>query len=422
MKVLISCYGTLGDVQPYVALAIGLKSKGHEVTIATSSRFESFIKGENLNFIPLDDELLKIIETSDGKELLEKTNSFFQVIKQGIKLKKKVDPLNAALMKENWQAAKKFSPDLILYHPKAISAPHIAERLGIKAILATPIPFFFPTTSFSLINIPLIDRLPFFNQLSFYFIKKITEVSIKKYVDQFRMEIGLPKWNNLDLIKNNKGQSVNCLHLFSETFLPKPTDWPQNAFVSGYCFLEQNHNWKPSNELQTFLSSGPPPIYVGFGSMMTNNTKGLTDIVIEAIEKSGSRAILATGWGGLQTGHISKNILNIDQAPHSWLFPRVSAVIHHGGAGTTAAGLRAGKPSLVIPFFGDQPFWGRQVYKKGLGPQPIKANKLNVRKLTVAIAELTTNTEMALKAKAIGEQMKQEDGIKNAISIIEELC
>ena len=145
----------------------------------------------------------------------------------------------------------------------------------------------------------------------------------------------------------------------------------------------------------------------------------VTRIVIEALLEVGVRGIIATGWGGLEADDLPHTILKIDRAPHDWLFPRVAAVVHHGGAGTTAAGLRAGRPTSVCPFFGDQPFWGARVHALGVGSRPIPQKKLTVSKLAEAIQEATRNPTLRNNAEALGEKIRQETGIANAISILE---
>lgn len=209
------------------------------------------------------------------------------------------------------------------------------------------------------------------------------------------------------------------LHYYSLHVVPRPHDWPRNAHVTGYWFLDRLDEWKPSAELQAFLDEGEAPVYVGFGSMAGRNPQRVANIVIEALQQAKVRGIIATGWGGLEVNDVPDTILHIDQAPHEWLFPRMSAVVHHGGAGTTAAGLRAGRPTVVCPFMGDQPFWGNRVHVLGVGPKPIPQKKLTVKKLANALRAVTSNVAMRKRAESLGDQIRHEDGISNAIAIIE---
>jgi len=162
-------------------------------------------------------------------------------------------------------------------------------------------------------------------------------------------------------------------------------------------------------------------VYIGFGSMSSRNPEQTADLIIQALARTNQRAILLSGWGGLQKATIPDSIFMIDSVPHSWLFPRVSAVIHHGGASTTAAGLRAGVPSVVIPFFGDQPFWGQRIADLGVGTKPIPRKRLTVERLANGIQEAVTNEQMRQRAADLGKQIQAEDGIKSAVEIISQL-
>jgi sterol 3beta-glucosyltransferase len=160
-------------------------------------------------------------------------------------------------------------------------------------------------------------------------------------------------------------------------------------------------------------------VYVGFGSIAGSDPEEKARLVLAALEQSGQRGILASGWGGLRADTLPKNVQMIEQAPHDWLFPRVKAVVHHGGAGTTAAGLRAGKPTIICPFFGDQPFWGQRVYQLGAGPKPIPQKKLTVQGLASAIQVAVSSPDMQQRAAALGEKIRAEDGVARAVVTIE---
>jgi sterol 3beta-glucosyltransferase len=208
------------------------------------------------------------------------------------------------------------------------------------------------------------------------------------------------------------------MYPYSPHLLPVPNDFPDHVHVTGYWFLETQTDWQPSPELTEFLTQGTPPIYVGFGSMGAKGAAKRAKIVLEAIKQSGQRGLFARGWGGLKTEDLPADVFILNEVPHDWLFPRVAAVVHHGGAGTTAAGLRAGKPSIICPFLGDQPFWGKLVYESGIGPKPIPQGKLTVDRLREAIQMAVTDESIIRKSSAIGEKIRAEDGLGNAISVI----
>jgi sterol 3beta-glucosyltransferase len=216
------------------------------------------------------------------------------------------------------------------------------------------------------------------------------------------------------------GRPIPVLHGFSRHIIPRPEDWPETATVTGFWFLDQAEKWNPPPSLSQFLSEGEPPIYFGFGSIFGRDPKRATQIILEAVRRTGVRAILAQGWGGIEPGDStqSESVMFIEAAPHRWLFPQVNAVVHHGGCGTTAAGLLAGKPSIICPFFGDQPFWGRHVARLGAGPSPIPQKKLTAESLCRAIDTVINDAVMRENAAALGRRLRKENGTLNAVAFI----
>ncbi len=419
MKVLITTYGTFGDVQPYVALGKGLKNSGHQVVLGTSERFRDFVEGHGLTFGSMGDGLLAIIDTDQGRNMLENTTNIIDVVKHNIKLAKQFKPLQIAQLRDTWELAKSIKPDFILYHPKTGAAPHIAEKLGVGCALVTPIPMFVPTSEWPFPVLPNIKLGRWYNRLSYKIITALSGIILGKYIRNFRDEIGLKPMANFNLLKDGDGRDIPVLHLISEAVIPRPADWPTNAYMTGYCYLEREKDWTPPADLQSFLDKGSPPVYVGFGSMAGRNPRQLTKIVVGALQCAGVRGLIATGWGGMKCEDLPGSILEIESAPHDWLFPQVAAVVHHGGAGTTAAGLRWGRPSVVVPFFGDQPFWGHHVHTLGAGTKPIPRKKLTADQLAAAIKDAVSNPDIYKKAEEIGKRIRQEDGVGNAMDVIE---
>lgn len=171
---------------------------------------------------------------------------------------------------------------------------------------------------------------------------------------------------------------------------------------------------------RAFLESGPPAVYVGFGSIAGSDPAATTKVVLNALELSEQRGVLATGCGGLAADTLPETVFKLESAPHDLLFPRMAAVVHHGGAGTTAAGLRAGKPSVICPFFGDQPFWGKRVHDLGVGPAPLPQKKLTADALAAAIGRAATDNGIRQKAQVLGQKLQAEDGAGVAVQVIQE--
>lgn len=421
MKILITTYGSLGDVQPYIALGTALMNRGHLVAMATSIRFKTFVERYGFDFMPMDDGLLAIIDTDQGKEMVETATNIFGVIRQNRRLAKQIAPMRRDQLYELWEIASTSRPDFILYHPKTSVIPHIAEKLGIGCALVTPIPMFVPTSEYPFIGLPEMKLGGWYNRLSYRIIATLTGLFLGKLIETFRRDVDLPPLTGFDLLKTGDGRDIPVLHIFSNTVLPHPADWPPSAYTTGYCFLDRDREWEPPPELLSFLDGGPPPVYVGFGSMTGRNPAELTRTVVKALELAGVRGIIATGWGGLTSDDLPHSVFPLTNAPHDWLFQRVAAVVHHGGAGTTAAALRAGKPSVVIPFFIDQPFWARRVYSLGAGPKPVPRKHLTTANLTTAILEALADTDIKRTADRIGNSLRREDGVGNTVEVIEKI-
>ena len=217
---------------------------------------------------------------------------------------------------------------------------------------------------------------------------------------------------------NGQGQII--LNGYSPQVIPLAKDWADYIHVTGYWFLDPPQGWEPPIDLVHFLQAGPPPVYIGFGSMPSRKPEEAANLVLQALARSGQRGVLSAGWGGLKNDDLPKTVCMVGSLPHSWLFPQMAAVVHHGGAGTTAAGLSAGVPSIVTPFFGDQPFWAQRVYELGVGPKPIARKALSVERLAEAIRSAVTDTAMREKAADLGKRIRAENGVARAVEVIEQ--
>ncbi|MCR9139286.1 MAG: glycosyltransferase [Alphaproteobacteria bacterium] len=423
MNILLLTIGSRGDVQPYVALGKGLKAAGHHVTVATCSRFRPFVEAEGLSYGHISDDILKIIDSDQGKALMEDTRGIVRIIAANIRMARQIAPIQHQLVAESWAVARDLQPDLVCFHPKAFLGSAIGEKLGIPAILTSPIPLLVPTGTRPCLGFPKLGLGRRYNRATYWIVHRMIKIFGGAYIRKWRRDTNTPaRRHNLDCLRDQDGHPLAALHAYSSHVVPRPDDWPDTAVVSGYWFLDGDEGWVPPDDLVAFLDAGPPPIYIGFGSMAGRNPKRLANLVIEALKRSGQRGILASGWGGLDADEVPESVHLIDQAPHAWLFPKVAAVVHHGGAGTTAAGLRAGRPTLICPFIADQPFWGETVRALGAGPAPIVQRKLSVENLTEAFGQLVDDTDMHSAADAIGKKVSAEDGIGNAVSFIERLA
>jgi sterol 3beta-glucosyltransferase len=399
--------GSRGDVQPYIALGLGLQQAGYQVRLATETGFEGLVRGYGLNFAPLQAEFLRLAQSPEGKAALSGKQNPLTLMKQ-------VMPMLRRMMDDAWEVAR--DSDAIIYHPKALAGYHIAEKLSIPGFLAMMLPAYSKTGAFANPVFGAHNFGSWLNRLTYDAFRKASLISYRGMINTWRKEtLDLPPFKDEMTLH---GKPVPKIYAYSRHVVPIPSDWDDSTFVSGYWFLPASSDWQPPADLLAFLQQGTPPIYVGFGSMPSQDAQRTTNIVLEAARRAGQRVILATGWGGLQASAIPATAYLLNSAPHDWLFPRCLAVVHHGGAGTTAAGLRAGKPTVICPFFGDQPFWGQRVFELGVGPCPIPQKKLSVENLAQAISTATTDEKMHQCADVLGQKIRAEDGVAQAIQFI----
>ncbi len=407
MRLSIHTLGTRGDVQPYLALARGLKARGHEVLLIAPAQFADAVQAEGVTFAPLPEAFLDLLERPETKKIMGGSGTGFGA---GFKLIKHYRHLMRGLLDAEWEAARAFGPDAILYHPKALGAPHIAGKLNIPLFLASPLPGFTPTSAFPTPILPFTSLGPL-NRLSHGLMIHGGSFIFSKTVRQWRAEV-------LSLAPRGKAAPLRgTLYGYSPHVIPKPDDWGQDVAVTGYWFLDAR-DWRPDPDLAAFLKAGEPPVYVGFGSMPGTDPERLTETVIDGLRRAGKRGLIATAGGALGYVRASDDMHVIAGAPHDQLFPLVHSTLHHGGAGTTGAALRAGKPTAICPFLGDQPFWARRIAQLGVGPKPIDKQNMSADVLAAAFQAMDDET-MRMHAVSIGRAIHGEDGIENACSFIE---
>lgn len=421
MKILIYTIGSRGDVQPFLALGTGLTEAGHQVTVCTSYRYESRVREHGLGYAYLSDDLIQLLDSAEGGAIIEDMGSLLSGIQTGLRLLRETGPIQQAMLREGWEAAREVRPDLIVYHPK-MAGSHYAEKLGVPDMLALLVPQFVPTAAFPALGFPRLalgaPLAGWYNRATYWIVHQVAKRIGRKNIAEWRDAHALPSFT-ADLLHRTGGTRIPVLHAFSQHVVTPPPDWPADVTTTGYWFLDNGDAWEPPAALAAFLDAGEPPVYVGFGSMSGRDPRRLAQIVVDALRLAGLRGVLASGWGGLAPAALPETILPLDQAPHDWLFPRVAAVVHHGGAGTTAAGLRAGRPTVVCPFFGDQPFWGRRVHELGVGPAPIPQRHLTADRLAAALLEATKQPSVYRRADALGTRIRAEDGVANAVAAIE---
>jgi sterol 3beta-glucosyltransferase len=416
MKITIIAHGTRGDVQPILALAKALKARGHQVSMVAGTNFKTWIERHGLEAAPSRVDVQAFMKSASGREWAEHGDSQRQ-IQSMFKL---IDQHGMDMIHDSWAACQ--DAQVIISNPLSdVFVASIVERLQAKHVSTSLQPMWMATRSGAASVGALLPNRT--NLLNYLVGKRLFEPFrwrlMGKPNNEFRQEaLSLPPQSYRDNWQCL--QRMLVVQGFSTQVVTPPGDWPANIHTTGYWYLDEDREWLPPQALLDFLDAGDQPVYVGFGSMTGRDPQALTGIIVKAMEQCGQRAILQSGWAGMGSEHLPSNVFLLDAAPHSWLFPRMSAIAHHGGAGTTSESLRAGVPTIVVPHLADQPFWGSRVAALGVGPRPIPLKKLSADNLASAIRQVISDPGMGERAAELGARIRAENGIAVAVDVIEE--
>ncbi|KAJ3486781.1 hypothetical protein NLG97_g6546 [Lecanicillium saksenae] len=394
LNVVIHCVGSRGDVQPFIALGSRLQMDGHRVRLASHDLFSDASRASGLEFFPVG---------GDPADLMA-----YMVKNPGL------IPSMRSLLKGDVQTNRSMVADMLQrFWNSCVNRDPITGRPFVADVIIANPPQLCPLLPHPLANLAhysVISR-EMANFMSYSIVEWMTWQGLHDVINKFRRSL------DLERIPSSAGPNlitelaIPVTYCWSPSLIPKPWDWPAHIDVTGFIFREPP-DYTPPSDLETFLSSGPPPIYIGFGSIVIDNPQRMISIILEAVQATGVRAVISKGWSNLG-GPPQDGVIYIDDCPHEWLFQHVVAVIHHGGAGTAACGLRNGCPTLVVPFFGDQYFWGESIASGGAGPRPIHHTKLNKNNLSDGI-RFCLSLDTVTAAKAISDKMRGESGVNSA--------
>jgi sterol 3beta-glucosyltransferase len=408
MNITLLTYGSRGDVQPFIPLSLGWMAEGHSVKLAAPSRFKSLVEEHGIQFFPLAGKPEDL-----SRRLNDVGHNFVKMVRE---IMNHAIEIGAEVSHQTEEACS--NADLIVHtFMHAVGAHTLAREKNIPDIHIQLFPMFTPTGDYPNVTLPDL-RLRILNRFTHKISQKITVWASRVGFEQVRRHSGLPKrklYSPFDSDPLRPRTPILCA--WSPIILPPSEDWPDHIHVTGYYLQDFSSSYQPPAELQKFIDSGEPPVCVSFGSMVNRDAERIDKIVNNALIQMNHRGIILSGWGAVKN-RSSRDIVYFDSALHDWLLPRCKMVIHHGGAGTTSAGLRAGIPSIIIPFTADQPFWGRRVHAIGAGSDPILVKNLSVEKLTRAMAEVDTDI-VRKRAHIVGQKIRSEDGIHCAVKLIE---
>lgn len=411
MQITMLTYGSRGDVQPFLALALGLRKAGHTVRLAAPERFDNFISRHGIEFSKLtgDPEVISARLSNAGTNPLKMVRAISDY----------VNAIAPQVVRDAKAALA--GADLLIHSFLFTTGGHsFAREMGIADISMQTFPMFAPTRAFpnvAMAHIPPGRLSQWTHQIATAVFWHGGNAGYRRLRRQdpaaFPEKLSWP-------FQPEPGRPLTPLvFAYSPSVLPRPADWAQSHIsVPGYFFLEEAGASLPAG-VSDFIASGEPPVCISFGSVMVRDSAQLERVVLSALEKTGQRGILLSGWAKESNPKLPGNVLRIDAAPHDLLFPQCRALVHHGGAGTTGAALRSGVPNIVIPFSADQAFWGTRVAALGAGPRPIPIKAFQVETLVQALEQALQDEQMRRRAAQIGARIRREDGVGKTVQLVE---
>ncbi|MEA2575730.1 MAG: sterol 3beta-glucosyltransferase [Chloroflexia bacterium] len=418
-QIAIIALGSRGDVQPFVALGLGLRAAGHQVRIAAAADYGPLVEAYGLEFARLGGSIRELMDWGLVYDILDAPSN---PLRFGKRMFDALRPLVSRLVADCYKACA--GADMLVASTLGVYIAYdVAQEMDVPLYAAHMHPYG-PTRAYPQVFFPELPHwVPLrgrYNRLTHWLTEAGFWYFLASGLNEARREtLALPPISRTAMLRRATETTGPTLLAYSPVVAPRPRDWPSHVQVTGYWFVDRAPGWQPPQHLVDFLASGPPPIYVSFGSNLAGrHPDEVTRLMVKALRQAGVRGILSSAWGDLGNIDLPEGVLKVGPMPHDWLFPRVSAVVHHGGAGTTAAALRAGIPSVVVPFFGDQRFWARRVHSLGAAPTPIPRPQLTANRLAQAIRTATCNPAMKQRAVWLGKHLEKENGVARAIEAL----
>jgi len=412
MHVTLVAAGSRGDVQPLVALGAGLHEAGFTVRVVALGTFRELAERRGLEFVAIPGDPQRFIEERGLRSLRSGRN----IVNFLRRHRRVVEALSGPLLDLLWETLA--DTDAVAFGTVTIMAYPLADARGLPR-LAVPLQPITRSRAYPSLTVPQSwSRLGGTFDLATHRLNEwVYWLAMRDLVTGgLRRVLGydpFPRGGPYRHIYSD--DRFPFVYGISPTVFPRPDDWPVWHRLTGFWFLDGDEDLPA--EVEAFLAGGPPPVYVGFGSLPARDPAATAATLVEGARRVGRRVILLRGWGDLDVGEDASDVLVVDEVPHARLFPRVAAIVHHGGAGTTAAALRAGRPQVVVPHFADQPFWAEQVRRLGVAPPPVPIRRLDADRLAAALRQ-ALDPRTRDRAAAVGERIAAEDGVGAAVELI----
>jgi UDP:flavonoid glycosyltransferase YjiC (YdhE family) len=395
MRATLIAIGSRGDVNPYVALGQGLRDAGHKVTVATHDRYSTIVTEHGLDFAPVaEGAVSRGVDTEEGRKWIDRSRvlpSWVGALKDGASVAKR-------RLADCWDATSE--TDLVVVSLFAtLLGIQVHQERGTPLVRAYCAPVAWTAGPVA---------------------RNVLWRSQRRWVNSARNALGLAPMPGREPYRALDTERVPVLCAYSAAVSPPEPTWGDWIHVTGYWMLRQAEEWTPPPALETFLAAGPPPVLVSFGAMADRDRSATTRLLVEALEQTGQRGIIVQDTAGQTPEALSSTVIACGFVPHDWVLPRVVAAVHHGGANTLARCLYAGVPSVVVPFFGDQPYWAARVRELGVGPDPIPRRRLSSTRLADAIRVAVTDRNMRQRVAALAARLETENGVAAAVALLED--
>jgi sterol 3beta-glucosyltransferase len=395
--------GTRGDVQPYLALGCGLRAAGYHVRLAAHDPYATWVKTCDLDFFSLGENPSDLFARAEHQNALRVGDNLLRTLRASYAYWQSARPLYAKLVQHAWHAAQ--DSDALVFGLPTFWAGALASARHTSGVQALMQPLT-PTRAFPCPLLPIAFSLGGAgNRLSYLFCATLMRWAWRDALNAWRKQFHIPRAPATQ-------STTPTLYGFSAHIVPRPPDYPPQHQITGFWFLP-DRAWQPPTELDSFLRAGDAPVYVGFGSATARDARGLTALLMDAQRATGLRFLLSRTLADETLPRAS--FCALGDVPHAWLFPRVRAVIHHGGAGTTAAALRAGVPQIIVPMYSDNFFWSARLFAKGVAPRPLPETKLSASALTDALASIWRDNAMQARARELSKAIAPEQGVTRAV-------